>query len=118
MDVIDASHFEAIKRFMLDRPWWDLKLSCHKDNGSVTWYLTFINSVNNGPFSMVPFIHPTLGEALRLASVWVSEQYAIQERETETVSLSETSSNSETLDEEIRERDPYDLKDTYGGILP
>lgn len=90
MDVIDASHFEQIKKFIIERPWWEFKLSRHEG----IWYLTFIHTLNNGPFTMVPFIHVSLGEALKLASHWCGEQFAIQERETEAVSICETPGNS------------------------
>jgi len=98
MDVLDASHFEVIKRFILERPWWEFKLSKNND----LWYIVLINQNDLGPFSAMPFIHHSLGEALKLASIWVGEQFAIQERETEAVSICETPSNSETLGSEVR----------------
>ena len=105
MDVIDASHFEQIKKFMLERPWWELKI-----NRNGTWNIFLINSNDSGPFGVMPFIHPTLGGALRLASKWVGEQFALQIRETEAVSIRETSSDSETLDKEVRKQDNAEEK--------
>lgn len=110
MDVIDASHFEQIKKFIIERPWWEFKLSRHEG----VWYLTFIHTLNNGPFTMVPFIHVSLGEALKLASHWCGEQFAIQERETKAIPASKTSSNSKTLVEEVRGDDlPDDWEEDY-----
>lgn len=99
MDVVEASHFERLKGFIVDRPWWEMKLT----RTAGYWQLFLINTNDFGPFSVMPFIHHSLGEALKLASVWVGEQYAIQERETKEVSLDESPGDSKTLDEGIRE---------------
>jgi len=93
MDVIEASHFERLKQFIIDRPWWEMKLV--RTDG--IWQLFLINTTDLGPFSVMPFHHISFGEALKLASIWIGEQYAIQERETTEVSLDEASEDSKAL---------------------
>lgn len=113
MDVIDASHFEVIKQFITRNELWEFKLG--RFDGE--WVIT-LRSRYTDPHNALTFMHKSLGEALKQASNWVSVHDAIQKRETEEISLGEASCNSETVAEEVWERDPYDLKDTYGGVLP
>lgn len=80
MDVIDASHFENVKKFLTERPWWSMKLS--RESG--VWMLFLINQNDLGPFSVMPFMDVSFGAALKNASTWVNEQYVIQEVEATT----------------------------------
>lgn len=98
MDVIETSHFEAIKQFLLDRPWWEMKLFRYENN----WNVVLNNETYIDPDRTMIFVHTNLGKAFETASIWIGEQYAIQKREAETLSLDEPSGDSETLDERAR----------------
>lgn len=98
MDVIEASHFEKIKQFISDRPWWELKLFKYGSN----WNVVLNNPTYIDVDSVMIFVNVSLGEAFKTASLWVSEQYAIQEREAKEVSLGKSSGDSTTLDSGTR----------------
>ena len=48
MDVIESSHFEAIKNWIKDHPQYELKMRSYISNGSRHWELKLIHLVNKG----------------------------------------------------------------------
>lgn len=76
MDVIESSHFETIKQFILDRPWWEMKLNRYENN----WNLILNNETYIDPKHTMVFVSTSAGEVFKQASLWIVEQYDLQKQ--------------------------------------